>query len=117
MGTNFQELRDRLTVCCGGTLGVQKLRSKRQLGHGQDQHGAQWREEDPSEHDRHDVHHVNAVGREYDQRSGAVRPGRQGHHGVGSLPPDRLCISHEDAERTRTAGMGGVHLRNCSRSR
>ena len=31
------------TLCCGGTLGVQTLQFKRRLGHGQDQHGAQWR--------------------------------------------------------------------------
>ena len=38
--SNFQELRDRLTVCCG-TLCVQKLRFEREAGHGQDQqHGA-----------------------------------------------------------------------------
>ena len=57
-------------------------------------------------HDRHDAHRANAAGHECDQRSGAVRPGRQGHGSLGSLPRDRLGNPHKDAERMRSAGLG-----------
>ena len=45
VGGSLQELWNYLTVYCSSTVGVGKLRSMQQLGHRQDQHGAQRREE------------------------------------------------------------------------
>ena len=41
--SNLQKLRGHLAACRGGTMGAQKLLDNRQLGHGQDQPGAQGR--------------------------------------------------------------------------
>ena len=89
---------DCFTVRCGSVLGVQQLQSQQQLKHQKTRHGAPRSEDNRIEHDRRDVRHPNAVGREYGQDSGVVRPERQGHRGLGSIPPHRRVIPHENAD-------------------